>query len=290
MKNNWLMLWGILLYISLPVSAQVEVGRYNTDYRIDSLKMKELRLDMDNLFFFKNNEFGSSAMKGYTLPGAWINPKLSYVPLSNIKFEAGAYMLWYSGAYKYPNYAYQDIAHWKGRHYQNGTHLLPYFRGQVSIGNFNFVLGDIYGGSNHRLILPLYNPELDLTADPESGFQILYDTPRFHLDAWINWQSFIFEADTHQEAFIAGVTSEIQFNSSQSEWHWYMPVQMVVQHRGGEIDDTETGVETFMNGSVGVGLVRNLNQSGLKRLSWEVDVLGYYQQAALFCAGWCLWL
>ena len=94
MKNNWLMLWGILLYISLPVSAQVEVGRYNTDYRIDSLKMKELRLDMDNLFFFKNNESGSSAMKGYTLPGAWINPKLSYVPLSNIKFEAGAYMMW----------------------------------------------------------------------------------------------------------------------------------------------------------------------------------------------------
>ena len=273
------MLWGILLCISLSVSAQVEVGRYNTDYRIDSLKMKELRLDMDNLFFFKNNEFGSSAMKGYTLPGAWINPKLSYIPLSNIKFEAGAYMLWYSGAYKYPNYAYQDIAHWKGKHYQNGTHLLPYFRGQVSIGNFNFVLGDIYGGSNHRLILPLYNPELDLTSDPESGFQILYDTPRFHLDAWINWQSFIFEADTHQEAFIAGMTSEIQFNSSQSEWHCYIPVQMVVQHRGGEIDDTDTGVETFMNGSVGVGLVRNLNQSGLKRLSWEVDVLGYYQQA-----------
>ena len=88
MKNNGLMIWGILLCISLSVSAQVEVGRYSTDYRIDSLKMKDLRLDMDNLFFFKNNEFGSSAMKAYTLPGAWINPKLSYVPLSNIKFEA----------------------------------------------------------------------------------------------------------------------------------------------------------------------------------------------------------
>ncbi|MBQ2021949.1 MAG: hypothetical protein II211_06030, partial [Peptococcaceae bacterium] len=46
-----------------------------------------------------------------------------------------------------------------------------------------------------------------------SGFQILYDTPRFHLDAWINWQSFIFESDTHQEAFIAGVTSEIFFHN-----------------------------------------------------------------------------
>ena len=262
-----------------PATAQTGVARYITDYQIDSLRIKELRLDIDNLFFFKNNEFGNSVMKGYTLPGAWINPKLSYIPLPNVKFEAGAYMLWYSGAYKYPNYAYQDIAQWKGIHYQEGTHLLPYFRGQIGIGNFQFVLGNIYGGANHNLILPLYNPELNLTADPETGFQILYDAPRFHLDAWINWQSFIFDVDTHQESFIAGVTSEIKFNSPQSLWHWYLPIQMVVQHRGGEIDETDTGVETFMNGSLGLGLTWNVNQTKLKRLNWEFDVLGYYQQA-----------
>lgn len=269
----------IYLFFSCLISAQTSVSRYMTEYQIDSLKKKELRLDIDNLFFFKNNEFGNSVMKGYTLPGAWINPKLSYVPLSNIKFEAGVYMLWYSGAYKYPNYAYQDIAKWKGVHYQNGTHLLPYFRGQIALGNFNFVLGNIYGGANHGLILPLYNPELNLTADPETGFQILYDTPRFHLDAWINWQSFIFDIDTHQESFIAGVTSDIKLNSPQSKWHWYVPIQMVAQHRGGEIDETETGVETFMNASLGVGLTRNLNREKLKRINWEFDVLGYYQQA-----------
>lgn len=276
-----LIILGCLLWISGMVSAQESTGRYMTEYRIDSLKAKELRLDIDNLFFFKNNEYGSSVMKGYTLPGAWINPKISYIPLPNVKFEAGAYMLWYSGAYKYPNYAYQDIAQWKGKHYQNGTHLLPYFRGQITLGRFNFVLGNIYGGSNHRLILPLYDPELNLTADPESGFQILYDAPRFHLDAWINWQSFIFESDTHQESFVAGVTSEVRFNAPESDWHWYMPVQMVAQHRGGEIDVTETSVETFVNASLGVGLTWNANQAKLKRLNWELDVLGYYQQKGI---------
>lgn len=277
-SGKWFILC-LFLWVVEMVSAQTEDGRYLTDYRIDSLRARELRLDMDNLFFFKNNEFGNSVMKGYTLPGAWINPKLSYIPLPNIKFEAGACMLWYSGAYEYPNYAYQDIAQWKGEHYQKGTHLLPYFRGQVALGNFNFVLGNIYGGSNHRLILPMYNPELNLTADPETGFQILYDAPRFHLDAWINWQSFIFESDTHQESFVAGLSSEVKFNSPQSEWHWYMPVQMVAQHRGGEIDDTDTGVETLMNGSVGVGLTWNANRGKLKRLNWEIDALGYYQQS-----------
>lgn len=279
MKHTWIIIWGLLVCMATPLRAQTETNRYITDYHIDSLKTKELRLDIDNLFFFKNNEYGSSVMKGYTLPGAWINPKLSYIPLPNIKFEAGAYMLWYSGAYQYPNYAYQDIARWKGEHYQKGTHLLPYFRGQIRLNRFHFVLGNIYGGSNHELILPLYNPELNLTADPETGFQILYDAPRFHLDAWINWQSFIFESDTHQESFITGSSSKILFNSPCSEWHWYMPIQTVVQHRGGEIDDTETGVETFMNGSVGVGVTWNVNQGKLRRVNAEVDALGYYQQA-----------
>jgi hypothetical protein len=68
-----------------------------------------------------------------------------------------------------------------------------------------------------------------------------------------------------------------------------MPVQMVVQHRGGEIDDTDTGVETFMNGALGLGVVWNVNQGKLRRLSWEMDALGYYQQAGKlwpFDRGW----
>ena len=268
----------LLLFFPMSTTAQTGTSHYTAEYRIDSLKMKELRLDIDNLFFFKNNEFKGTAIKGYTLPGAWINPKISYRPLSNIKFEAGLYMLSFSGAYKYPNYAYQDIAVWKGNHYQDGTHWLPYFRGQIALGNFNFVLGNLYGGTNHKLILPLFNPELNLTSDPESGFQILYDTPGFHFDAWINWQSFIFETDTHQEAFIAGVTSEIRLNSSKSKWHWYVPLQFTTQHRGGELDIKGNGVQTLTNGAVGLGVTQKVQGEKLQRLNWEIDAVGYYQQ------------
>lgn len=41
----------------------------------------------------------------------------------------------------------------------------------------DLILGNIYGGSNHGLIAPLYNPELNLTADPETGFQVLAGAP-----------------------------------------------------------------------------------------------------------------
>lgn len=267
----------LLLHYPFNVAAQTEGKRYQTDYRLDSVRTYSLYLNVDNLFFFKNNEFNGTVMKGYTLPGAWINPKFVYQPLPSLKMEGGVYMLVYDGAYKYPNYAYQDISQWKGKHYQNGTHLLPYFRGQLNLGKFNLVLGNIYGGSNHRLMLPLYNPELNLTSDPETGFQVLYDSPHFHLDTWINWQSFIFEVDTHQEAFIAGLSSEVKFNSPQSKLHWYVPVQVVAQHRGGE-QDVGGSVETFINGAVGLGMLWNVGDSGLRKLNWELSMLGYYRQ------------
>ena len=268
------LLW---LLCSSQAFARTEGQRYRTDYRLDSLRTRALYLNIDNLFFFKNNENNGTLMKGYTLPGAWVNPKISYQPLPSLKVEGGVYMLVYDGAYKYPNYAYQDISKWKGMHYQKGTHMLPFFRGQLNFGNLHFVLGNLYGGSNHRLMLPIYNPELNLTADPEAGFQIIYDSPRFHLDTWINWQSFIFEIDTHQEAFVAGLSSEVKFNSPQSKVHWYAPLQVVTQHRGGEQDEGGS-VETFINGAAGVGMLWNVGNSGLRKLNWEASVLGYYRQ------------
>ena len=56
------------------LSAQTRTSLYMVDYRLDSLKKKELRLEIDNMFFFKDNEFEGSVMKGYTLPGLWVNP------------------------------------------------------------------------------------------------------------------------------------------------------------------------------------------------------------------------
>ena len=77
----------IYLFFPCLLSAQTVPERYVTEYQIDSLKTKEFRLDIDNLFFFKNNEFSSSVMKGYTLPGAWINPKLSISNRNSFVFK-----------------------------------------------------------------------------------------------------------------------------------------------------------------------------------------------------------
>ena len=192
---------------------------FKSDHRIDR-KEGQLSVELDNISFFKDNEYTGSIMKGYSLPGFWIQPKAVFYPLGNIKLELGVHMLRYWGAKKYPSLAYQDIAEWKGDQYQHGFHVLPFFRAQMALSDHvNIVLGDIYGGANHNLIEPLYNPELNLTADPEAGLQLLYDSRRFDLDVWVNWESFIFREDTHQEAFTVGLSGRYKLNDPDARFH-----------------------------------------------------------------------
>ena len=56
-------------------------------------------------------------------------------------------------------------------------------------------------------------------------------------------------------------------------------MQLLAQHRGGEIDTIATNsVQTLTNGALGVGAVWNAGYKWLKRVNVEVDVAGYYQQ------------
>ena len=272
-------LYLLLLGICNHVSAQISDHICSTIYSIDTTKVGELYAEIDNLSFFKNNEYSGTVLKGYSLPGMWIQPKLTYNPIKNIHLELGMHALVYSGAYKYPAYAYRDIANWKGDQYQKGTHCLPFYRAQFAWNNVNVVLGNLYGGANHNMIAPLYNQELNLTADPEMGLQILYDLPHFHMDAWIDWQSYIFDFDTHQEAFMVGLSTRVDYTKNASRFHFYTPIQLLVQHRGGEQDDTDMGVQTLSNASFGVGMEWHANSRVLTSLNAEVNLAASYQQA-----------
>lgn len=266
------------LCLALRAVAQVEQSVAAMTYELDSADTRALRLEVDNLSFFKDNEFSGTVMKGYSLPGLWVTPKLTYQPLPNLKVEAGVHALIYSGAYKFPSYAYHDIAKWKGSQYQQGAHVLPWFRGQLALKRVNLILGDLYGGTTHQLAAPLYNPEMMLTADPEFGFQLLLDTRPVHLDVWLNWESFIFEGDTHQEEFIVGLSSRLRLNRDSARIHAYVPLQATIQHRGGE-QDTAASVQTLANGAVGLGAVLNLRRGFVRNVTAECLLLGYTQQA-----------
>jgi hypothetical protein len=246
-------------------------------YRIDTADVGVLKAEVNALAFFQNNEFSSKIQKGYTLPGTWLQPKLTFAPLPQVNIEAGAHLLFFDGAGRYPNYAYHDIAQWKGNQHQHGVHALPYFRVQADFRRLTLVLGDIYGAQTHGLVLPLFNPEQNLSADPEMGFQLLLDRSHAHLDLWMNWQSYIFNLDTHQEAFTVGANTTLRWQRNRCLWE--VPIQFIVQHRGGELDTTDRGVQTVANGALGARLTYAPSADRvLSALRAEANLLGSWQQ------------
>lgn len=262
------------------VSAHIDSLLFENSHRIDSASCGELRLNFDALCFFRDNEYKGCLSKGYTLPGYRLQPTVSYQPLKNLRVEVGVSMLHYWGANKYPNLNYSDISTWKGDQTQTGFHLLPFFNVQLAVSrNFNLILGNIYGGANHRLIEPLYNQENALSADPEMGVQMQWQTKPLDFDVWVNWESFIFDKDTHQEAFTFGLSTRFKANRPERRTHVYFPLQVVMQHRGGEInpDAEQRQVKTWMNAAAGVGVTIHTDNSILTRLNAEADV-AYYRQ------------
>lgn len=155
-------------------------------YAHDTTQVRQLRIEADVLTFFRDNEYSSKLTRGYSLPGMWLQPKLTYMPMRQIWIEAGAHALIFNGANRYPCYVYHDIGTWKGNQYQKGAHVLPWVRVQAQFKHLTVVLGDIYGGQNHRLAEPLWNPETNLSQDPETGFQLLWDRKHLHADTWMN--------------------------------------------------------------------------------------------------------
>lgn len=268
------------------------------EYAVDSAATGTLGVELDALAFFKDNEFDGSVQRGYSLPGFRVQPRLAYCPLDEVKLEIGFHATVYDGANKYPCYAFHDIATWKGDQYQAGAHVLPFLRATGRFRHVTVAVGNIYGGATHALAEPLYNPELILSDDPEMGCQVLVDTKRWHSDLWLNWQSYIFEESTHQEAFTVGWTQEIELWSGRAKGrvahNLSLPIQLMAQHRGGEQDKTSLGVQTLVNAALGLRYsYAGASSRGLTGASVELLGLGCYQQSGRlwpFNSGWGMWL
>ena len=104
----------LLLAATQMVRAQVSDSVFATDSRLRQGELRSLSLEVDNLNFFRNVESATYAAKGYTLPGFRLQAKAVYRPAESVSIEAGVHSLWFWGANRYPAFAYNDIAVWRG--------------------------------------------------------------------------------------------------------------------------------------------------------------------------------
>ena len=93
MRNIKRLLGAVVFFaVSVMASAQNDSILFEDNTRIDTTARGELRLNIDGMAFFRDNEYKGSLRKGYTLPGFWLQPTVSYQPLSRLRLEAGAYI------------------------------------------------------------------------------------------------------------------------------------------------------------------------------------------------------
>lgn len=190
--------------------------------------------------FFRNNEYAQPYGTGYTLPGFRLSGQVAYHIssfLSGATIEAGVHTTGFFGARRYPMGTWWvELPHWTDASWKSEVpHLVPLFAVVLHTSPERVVrIGHLDHTASHHLVEPLYNPELRYSADPEMGVQYQVNYEGFRGDAWIDWQSFTFRADRHQEAFTAGLTLEVPL-VCRSTYTLTAELQSTATHRGGEI-------------------------------------------------------
>ncbi|HEU5291463.1 MAG TPA: hypothetical protein VFU05_12525 [Cyclobacteriaceae bacterium] len=230
----------LFLTISSSVMAQLNNRPFEQRMAVPEADSGKLFLGVNLLGFFKDNEYFDTTVEGYTLFGYQFNPYLSYHPAKNVRLDAGVY-------------AQKDFGN------DDYSKIQPTLSLKVTNNrNFNFIFGTLEGSVHHRLIEPLYDFERVLNNRLENGVQVLWMKDDLFLDAWIDWQNMIYLNDTEPERFTAGVS----FNKTlfrNNGFHIDLPVQLVANHQGGQIDTVDNIVRTVYNGAAGLTFEGELN-------------------------------
>ena len=194
-----------------------------------------LHFEFSNTNFFKNNEYSNEILNGYTLFGFNATPKFTYYLSKNTKITGGANFLKYFG---------EETFH----------EIKPVFRVQQNFSpNLSLIIGTIHNSNCHGLIKPLYHPELLITDPTEYGLQFLFQNRRFNIDLWLDWQRFITNKSDFQEEFITGLNAETQLLSQSAPLELFIPLQTVIEHKGGQIGEQDKPISTIANTAIGVG-------------------------------------
>jgi len=239
---------GLFFLIGLQAIGQNDysIFKYYEPFRPDSTG--NFYFALDNVNFFKNNEYKSELATGYTLPGVWVRPKLVFYPDKKLRLEFGGNVLKYNGRDEY-----YYLSPWFNVHYQPTEKI-------------SLILGNLNADFNHNLPEFLYDPERFLTAKPEAGLQAKYNSQRLTADLWIDWQQFIVKGDPFKERFAFGMVTNWKifenYNSSLS-----IPMVFYGLHQGGEIDNAPGLAKSFISVTPGLSFKKKISDKTFKEWS-----------------------
>ena len=179
-----------------------------------------LIMEIDNVNFFKNNELMGDFKQGYTLPGYLLKSRLTYYPGDKTRISAGLHLVQMFG----------DVDYYEVRPTIGIQHALT--------PKLHLVMGELHGNLNHGLIDPLYDYDRYFVDNLEQGLQLLVFSDFLTADLWLDWENFILWGDPSQEEGTLGFSGKVHVIKDNPQWAVDLPLQAIICHRGGQINNT----------------------------------------------------
>ncbi len=264
----------VFFIFSLYFSSSAQYNNILISKDSTCLKPKELTLGIDNLSFIKDNEYFNLIADGYTLLGNQTEVSLKYQAHQNYRFTVGFYALKYFGI-------------------KNFEPLIPYVGLEIKKGRSRFNIGKLYTDQRHQLPDEIYAFERLLDDRRiEHGLQHRFNNNHWKTDTWLEWEQFIYKADHRRERLNFGQTTT--FRQSLKHWKITIPLQIYLQHRGGQINVRDSdgsqvnNAVVFANSALGLTIENKLNKQmsfGVKYQYLRLDTNTDNPEELLFRSG-----
>ena len=266
-------------------SATLPLLRSGTPYSMDLTNYNHhLYLDIDATGFFYNVENQLPFAKGYTAPGIRFSPTLIYGLNDRTLLRAGVNATLIAGC--------------DSIHELRPILSLTYMPSQ----HLTLVAGTLYGSTDHRLDMPLYDPQRWIYHRLEEGIQIVTRYNHWRSDTWVDWWHYLVPNTADQEYFTFGSDHTFNIFSSKtntfnqiiyppdtadptwaylqsSGWTLNIPATFLAHHRGGELKTIDTTTLTHFNERIGLRcghrVARQYVDHSYSR-QWSLDVPVYF--------------
>lgn len=257
MRNLFALVLACLL--SLTGSAQIEYPIFKDMATLRVEDTGKLSLQIDNLNYLRNYEYSGDIPLSYTLLGYQFIPQLKYQLNANFQLKGGIFL-----RREFGRDGFQQIA--------------PVLTAKYQKKGFSMLLGTLEGALNHRFIEPIYDVESVINDRLEQGVQFIFNKKHLWLDWYIDWEKAIVQNSPYREEFTTGISSRIKL-SHTDKLNVELPLQVMVAHKGGQIDTSGLPVESLLNTAVGASITCNTNRSFLKALRTE-HYFAYYKDVS----------
>jgi hypothetical protein len=126
----------------------------------------------------------------------------------------------------------------------------------------------------------------------ENGIQAQWIKDGLFLDIWVDWQKMIYNNDPNQEKLLGGLSLSKRIwkrgNTSVE-----FPLQLLIQHQGGQIDNNPDQVKQLFNGATGLTM-KHTSTTFIREWGLKSYVARYVEQSSAhtqyFKDGWGLYI